>query len=224
MCPFRILCQFSKSFYLESHILHANLVYSSLRLPLSHTHCTAERLFQRFPPFSKPGQLLLGFSRRPNPSVNRFTSWINIAGRVVNSDQGGNFSCHTYPVFKPIDAKVSGGNEFKGANAPLTFVPTHNPNFSRQPWAKIGLMGWGIALSIGPLLGSAAIALVYSIALQFSRKKPTESGSDKVDATNMASSGVQTPALRVSTLPPPVLQTSDPFRPMTFVGNGWTGN
>jgi hypothetical protein len=165
-----------------------------------------------------PGQLLLGFSGRPNSSLNRFTSWINIVGRVFASDQGGDFSCHTYPVYKPIDSKV-----FKGANAPLTFVPTHDPKFSRLPWAKTGLTGWAIALSIGPLLGSAVIALVYSIALQYFRKKP-ESGSDEVDAAYIASSGVQTPALLVSTFPPPVLQASEPFRPMTYVGNGWKGN
>ena len=154
----------------------------------------------------------------PNPSVNRFTSFINILGRVFRSDQSGDFSCYTYPVYKPIDTKV-----FKGANAPLTFVPTHSPTYSSQPWAKTGVTGWGIALSIGPLLGSAVIALVYSIALQYFRKKP-ESGSDGVDAAYIASSGVQTPALLVSTFPPPVLQASEPFRPMTYVGNGWKGN
>ena len=152
----------------------------------------------------------------PNPSVNRFTSWINIVGRVFASNQSGDFSCHTYPVYKPIDTK-----EFKGANAPLTFVPTHDPKYARLPWAKTGVMGWGIVLSIGPLLGSAVIALVYSIALQSFRKKPTE--SNQADGASLA-----TPYLP-SDFPAPGLQTSQPLQPMTmgqpappmtFVGNG----
>ena len=100
-------------------------------------------------------------------------------GRVFASNQSGDFSCHTYPVYKPIDTK-----EFKGANAPLTFVPTHDPKYARLPWAKTGVMGWGIVLSIGPLLGSAVIALVYSIALQSFRKKPTE--SNQADGASLA--------------------------------------
>ena len=139
----------------------------------------------------------------PNPSVNRFTSFINILGRVFRSDQSGDFSCYTYPVYKPIDTK-----EFKGANAPLTFVPTHDPKYARLPWAKTGVMGWGIVLSIGPLLGSAVIALVYSIALQSFRKKPTE--SNQADGASLA-----TPYLP-SDFPAPGLQTSQPLQPMTM--------
>ncbi len=48
----------------------------------------------------------------------------NKLGRVFRSDQTGDFSCYTYPVYKPIDTKL-----FRGANAPLTFVPTHSPNY-----------------------------------------------------------------------------------------------
>ena len=154
----------------------------------------------------------------PNPSVNRFTSFINILGRVFRSDQSGDFSCYTYPVYKPIDTKV-----FKGANAPLTFVPTHSPNYSSQPWAKTGVTGWGIALSIGPLLGSAVIALVYSIALQSFRKKPTK--SNEVDTASlampyMASSGVQRPAQLVTIDNSNSPEMDQPLRPMTSVGHG----
>jgi uncharacterized membrane protein len=118
-----------------------------------------------------------------------FTSWINIAGRIFASNQSGGFTCYSYPgaasacermdcatyaatpckltrrirpslprsVYKTFDPR-SGGQ----ADTPL---PVHDPNFGRLPWAKTGLVGWAIALSVGPFLGaillgaaSAAIA------------------------------------------------------------------
>jgi hypothetical protein len=209
VCPFRISCQSSKSFSLESHSTHISCLFLSPPPSLDRS-LYAERVL---PPLL-PSPCVC--KTCPNPSVNRFTSWINIVGRVFASNQSGDFSCHTYPVYKPIDTK-----EFKGANAPLTFVPTHDPKYARLPWAKTGVMGWGIVLSIGPLLGSAVIALVYSIALQSFRKKPTE--SNQADGASLA-----TPYLP-SDFPAPGLQTSRPLQPMTmgqpappmtFVGNG----
>ena len=155
------------------------------------------------------------FKKCPKPSVNRFTSFINILGRVFRSDQSGDFSCYTYPVYKPIDTKV-----FKGANAPLTFVPTHSPTYSSQPWAKTGVTGWGIVLSIGPLLGSAVIALVYSIALQSFRKKSNEVDTASLEMPYMASSGVQRPAQLVTIDNSNSPEMGQPLRPMTFVGHG----
>mmetsp|Transcript_20138 Transcript_20138/g.49476 ORF Transcript_20138/g.49476 Transcript_20138/m.49476 type:complete len:329 (+) Transcript_20138:384-1370(+) len=85
-----------------------------------------------------------------------FVSWINIVGRIFNSNQSGDFTCHTYPVYKPIDTP-----EFMGSNTTLTFVPIHDPKYSRLPWAN-SLTQWGLMLSLGPLFGTAAIGLVYS--------------------------------------------------------------
>jgi hypothetical protein len=31
----------------------------------------------------------------------------------------------------------------------------------RLPWARTGLAGWGVALSVGPLLGSAFVGLIW---------------------------------------------------------------
>jgi hypothetical protein len=36
-------------------------------------------------------------------------------------------------------------------------VPTQDPGYDRLPWAKTGLIGWGAALLLGPLLGSLLV-------------------------------------------------------------------
>ena len=60
-----------------------------------------------------------------------FISWFNIVGRIFASDQSGDFTCHTYPVYKPVN---SPDGDFSGK--PLTFVPERNPKYDRLPWAN----------------------------------------------------------------------------------------
>ena len=88
------------------------------------------------------------------------------AGRIFASDQSGDFTCHTYPVYKPINSK-----HFDGADAPLTLLPTHDPNFARLPWARSGLVGWSLALLFGPLVGAALVGAVYSAVAARAAKK-----------------------------------------------------
>jgi hypothetical protein len=42
------------------------------------------------------------FSWKTFHGVVMFVSWINIAGRIPVSNQTGDFTCHTYPVYKPM--------------------------------------------------------------------------------------------------------------------------
>jgi hypothetical protein len=83
--------------------------------------------------------------------VLMFVSWINMAGRIFGSNQSGDFTCHTYPVYKQLDSP-----KFKGFNHSLTYLPTHDPDYARMPWAS-SLVGWGLELSLLPLLGAAFI-------------------------------------------------------------------
>jgi hypothetical protein len=41
------------------------------------------------------------FSIKALHGMIMFTSWINIVGRIFASNQSGDFTCHTYPVYKP---------------------------------------------------------------------------------------------------------------------------
>ena len=85
-----------------------------------------------------------------------FMSWINIFGRMFGSNQSGDFTCHTYPVYKRLDSP-----RFKGLNQSLTFVPIEDPNYSKLPWAHTTLEGWGMLFSIGMLLVAAVVGLLY---------------------------------------------------------------
>lgn len=88
------------------------------------------------------------------------------AGRIFASDQSGDFTCHTYPVYKPITTK-----HFTGADEPLTLVPTANPRFASLPWARTGLVGWSLAMLLGPLFGAALVGAIYSAVAARSAQK-----------------------------------------------------
>jgi hypothetical protein len=88
------------------------------------------------------------------------------AGRIFASNQSGDFTCHTYPVYKPIKT-----TRFDGMEAPLTLLPTRDTNFARLPWARTGLAGWSIAMLLGPLLGAALVGAIYSAVAARSAKK-----------------------------------------------------
>jgi uncharacterized membrane protein len=98
-----------------------------------------------------------------------FTSWINITGRIFASNQSGDFTCYTYPVYKPIDSHA-----FKGAGKNITFVESRNPLYNKLPWANREAT-WGILLLFGPLLGAFIVGLVYSFYSTKKRSKSTES-------------------------------------------------
>lgn len=105
-------------------------------------------------------------------------SWINIIGRVFVTPLGKDFTCYTATYYKQIDTK-----HFAGANVELTPLPTHDPNFAKLPWvrflcilsyprqksnsnprlqAKTGLVGWGILLSVVPIIGCYLIGSIWA--------------------------------------------------------------
>jgi hypothetical protein len=88
-----------------------------------------------------------------------FVSWINIFGRIFASNQSGDFTCYTYPIYKPLDA-IDGLN-----NKTCDLVPIHDPNYERLPWAKTTITGWALILSVGPLLLSAFVGAVWSFVV-----------------------------------------------------------
>lgn len=97
------------------------------------------------------------------------------AGRIFASNQSGDFTCHTYPVYKPITT-----THFDGMDAPLTLLPTHDPKFPRLPWARTGLAGWSVAMSLGPLLGAALVGAIYSaVAARAAKKRSIQVASQQ---------------------------------------------
>jgi hypothetical protein len=80
-----------------------------------------------------------------------FLSWINVFGRMFGSNQSGDFTCHTYPVYKQLDSP-----KFRGLNRPLSFVPITDPAYEKLPWSQ-SLVLWGFLLSIPPLIFAAAV-------------------------------------------------------------------
>jgi hypothetical protein len=85
-----------------------------------------------------------------------FTSWFNVAGRLFGSNQSGDFTCHTYPVYKQLDSP-----KFKGANASLTYVPIEDPAYEKLPWA-FSLAGWSVCIGLLPLLVAFGFGWLYA--------------------------------------------------------------
>ena len=96
--------------------------------------------------------------------VLMFMSAINIWGRVFASNQSGNFTCHTIPYYKA---------EFTASGVP-EMVPTEDFNYARLPWAKTGLVGWALALSIGPIVFGLVVAMVWAAVSQVVCNSPTK--------------------------------------------------
>jgi hypothetical protein len=85
-----------------------------------------------------------------------FTSWFNVAGRLFGSNQSGDFTCHTYPVYKQLDSP-----RFKGANASLTYVLIEDPAYSQMQWA-FSLVGWSLCLGLLPLVVAFGFGWLYA--------------------------------------------------------------
>jgi hypothetical protein len=103
------------------------------------------------------------FSLKGFHGMIMFTSWINITGRIFASDQSGNFTCYTYPVFKPLDS-----HGFPGAGKNITFIPTRDPEYNRLPWANREAT-WGAVLLCGPMFASMLVGLVYAFFTRVKR-------------------------------------------------------
>jgi len=87
-----------------------------------------------------------------------FVSWMQITGRIFASNQSGDFTCHTYPVYKPIDAPQVP----EGADEELTIVPTEDPDYDRLPWAAAGPVAWTMQIIVGSLVGAVVVGGIVS--------------------------------------------------------------
>jgi hypothetical protein len=86
--------------------------------------------------------------------VIMFISWFNIAGRIFVTKPITDFSCHTYPVFKPEYQTNPDGS--------LMAVPSVDPSYGRQPWAnREGT--WAAITFFSPM----ALALIVGVVVAY---------------------------------------------------------
>mmetsp|Transcript_34690 Transcript_34690/g.101958 ORF Transcript_34690/g.101958 Transcript_34690/m.101958 type:complete len:348 (-) Transcript_34690:110-1153(-) len=98
------------------------------------------------------------FSLKALHGILFFTSWMQITGRIFASNQSGDFTCHTYPVYKPIDAPQVP----EGAEDELTIVPTTDPDYDRLPWAAAGPVAWTMQIILGSMFGAIVVGGLVS--------------------------------------------------------------
>uniref|UniRef100_A0A7R9VIB9 Uncharacterized protein n=1 Tax=Pseudictyota dubia TaxID=2749911 RepID=A0A7R9VIB9_9STRA len=104
-----------------------------------------------------------------------FVSWMQITGRIFASNQSGDFTCHTYPVYKPINTA-----EGDYDNGNLTLVPTNDPDWDRLPWSN-GVVAWSMQIILGSLFGALAVGAIWSwrAARVAERKKEAMGPADR---------------------------------------------
>ena len=105
-------------------------------------------------------------------------SWFQITGRMFASDQSGDFTCYTYPVYKPIDTPQAGDN-----TDVLKLVPTHDPYWDRLPWSNSPL-----GFSMMTILGSLGFAIVAgAIWTYFDFRKDSKELREEVEDQSIPS-------------------------------------
>mmetsp|Transcript_10448 Transcript_10448/g.20547 ORF Transcript_10448/g.20547 Transcript_10448/m.20547 type:complete len:344 (-) Transcript_10448:386-1417(-) len=90
--------------------------------------------------------------------VLMFWSWINITGRVFSSNQSGDFTCHTYPVYKPIDTREG---TYSQISLEDRLVDPYDTSSGRRPWSR-SLTAWALQLAVGPIFGALIVAFLWS--------------------------------------------------------------
>jgi len=114
-----------------------------------------------------------------------FMSWMQITGRIFASNQSGDFTCHTYPVYKPIDAPQVP----EGADEQLMLVPTEDPDYDRLPWAAAGPVAWTMQIIVGSLVGAVVVGAVVSWRASVRGRRA--GGGDSSGSGSRSSSGAE---------------------------------
>ena len=85
-----------------------------------------------------------------------FTSWFSIAGRVFNYATNKDFTCYTYPAYKPAHHKNLTG-----------LLPDRDSYYDVYPWAHKEVWGWGLPLLYGPFLSFILLVLIWKYAKMY---------------------------------------------------------
>lgn len=94
-----------------------------------------------------------------------FITWGNIAGRIMASNQSGDFECYTYPVYKPITTFNPSSGKFQAGdflNKPLMLVPLVDPDYARLPWASLGEWTWSFIIELSCVVISMGVGAAIS--------------------------------------------------------------
>lgn len=98
-------------------------------------------------------------------------SWFCIAGRIPVSDLSGDFTCHTYPVYKPINADHYKTKGMDLAGQPLKLLPLKDPSWVGKPWDESGPFGGDTAFTLSYLAMSAVICIGVGVYISWREGK-----------------------------------------------------
>jgi len=88
-------------------------------------------------------------------------SIFGIVGRIFASDQSGDFTCNTYPVYKPVNTDMGATKGMDLENKPLQLVPEDDPDYGRLPWAGVETQ-FAVRGFFTPVIIAAVVGLAWA--------------------------------------------------------------
>jgi hypothetical protein len=152
----------------NSEIINLNKMMNDATMEIVNSKTFAQRLF----------------SLKAAHGILFFISWMQIAGRIFNGGDG-EFSCRSYPVYKPIDAPhipdeavfdVNANNENENKhNKPkqLKLIPIHDPRWDELPWSG-GPVTWALLIILASAIVAIVGAIIFSCFFLWRSKKQTK--------------------------------------------------
>merc|ERR1719454_1632164 len=98
-------------------------------------------------------------------------SWFCVAGRIPVSDLSGDFTCHTYPVYKPIDSNQYKTKGMGLSGKPLQLLPLENAAWKGAPWQPDGPFGGDTAFTLAYIFMSASMCIGVGLAVSWREGK-----------------------------------------------------
>ena len=136
------------------------------------------------------------FSLKTVHGVLMTLSIFGIIGRIFASDQSGNFTCYTYPVYKPVNADMGGSAGMDLQDKPLQIVPEDDPDYDKLPWAGVetlfALRGVLIPIGVGAIIGlvwACVAAKQLKKMDSYTALKKEDANVEKVDIKDIGSNG-----------------------------------
>jgi hypothetical protein len=111
------------------------------------------------------------FSLKAAHGILFFVSWMQIAGRIFSSGDG-EFSCRSYPVYKPIEAYPFPDEAFDidVKENKLKLVPIHDPRWDEMPWSD-GPVTWALLIIMASTITAIVGGIIFSLFFLWRSKK-----------------------------------------------------
>jgi len=104
------------------------------------------------------------FSYKSLHGILMTLSWFNIFGRIMATTKNDEFTCYTYPVYKPVNASIYRTKGMNLEGMPLKLVPHDDVRERPVVWKTVpgAELGWMAMLFATPVVLSLIVGIIFS--------------------------------------------------------------